>query len=90
MSNVLFALAGFLCFAAGAWGLILIIPIIYHWGGFIVVIVALIFTPATLLIVPWFNAIAHGDWFLVILNYGTPIVCGVLLLLANQLEKSQR
>lgn len=90
MSNVLFALAGLLCFAAGAWGLILIIPIIYHWGGIIVVIFALIFTPATLLIVPWANAIADGDWFLVILDYGTPMVCGVLLLLANQIEKSQR
>jgi hypothetical protein len=89
VDRALFALAGFLYFASGVWGLILIVPVIYHWGGVIVVILAIIFVPATLLIVPWFNAIAHGDWFLVILNYGTPIVCGVLILLANQLEKSR-
>ena len=86
MSTALRVLAGLLYAGAGVWGLILIVPVIYHWGGIILVIATILFAPIALLIIPWFNAIAHGDWFLVILNYATPIICGVLFVLAARLE----
>ena len=90
MSTGLRVLAALLYAGAGIWGLVLIVPVIYHGGGIIGVIVTIMFAPVALLIVPWFNAIAHGDWFLVILNYATPIICGVLFLLAERLEPRRR
>ena len=89
MSNAL-SIAGALVYGlAGIWGLIIILPIIYGWGGLLLTIVSFSIFPATLLIVPWYEALWHGQWFLVALNYGAPIITGSLIYLGNSVKRDK-
>lgn len=62
----------------GLWGLFLCLSIVYHVGGIILTAVALILAPVVLYLAPFYAGFWQGDWFPLILIYGTGVVaCGL-------------
>ena len=63
----------------------LVIPLIYSYMGLIGTFASLLLFPATLLIAPWFDALANGHWLLVEINYGGIFLSGIIATLAKSL-----
>jgi len=60
-------MVAFLCSLYGMW---LSIDLIFDKFGFIAAAISIAFFPATLMVVPWYEAIANSNWMILQLVYG--------------------
>jgi len=65
-------------FVAGLWGFFISLGIVVDNLGFIGGAIAFMFAPVTLAFAPWYEAIAHSNWFPVLLVYGGGIAGSIL------------
>ena len=71
---------GILVFAVtGLWGFFLCLAIINEAAGFWGIVVSLFLAPVTFVAAPLWAGFTHGNWFLLLLNYGGGM-CGALLI----------
>lgn len=67
IAGVLSVLVGsFLCLGA-----------VVDYFGIVVTVIGVFLLPATLAIVPWYDAVAYGNWLPLILVYGGGFVAGI-------------
>ena len=65
-------------FLGGLWGLFLCLGIVNAKAGFIGLVVAFFVLPVTLYVAPFYSGFADGDWFPLMVIYGSSIV-GIVL-----------
>jgi len=68
------------------WGLWVCLSLVDGVGGTVLVIISLIIAPFILYLAPWYAVIAHGDWFPILLVYGSTFLAGGLFLIGNALD----
>ena len=77
--GALFKVPAFILYIVGGiWGLIICLGIVSSKFGFIGVLVAFFLLPITVYLAPWYAGFAQGNWFPVMLIYGTGIGAAVL------------
>ncbi|SRR5260370_11126980 len=77
--------AGIIYAIGGIWGLIVCLGIIADKFGTIGAVIAFFLAPIALYLAPWYAGFANGNWFPVLLIYGTSIGAAVLYPLDQQL-----
>jgi len=82
-----FKIPGMLIFwITGLWGFILCLGVVANQLGFIGTVFAFMLFPVTLLVAPWYEALANSNWFLVLLIYGGGIVSVTLLAIGSAID----
>jgi hypothetical protein len=75
----IFKIPAFIIYAiAGIWGFFICFGIVVDHTGFIGGVIAFGLAPVALAFAPWYEAIANGNWFPLILIYGGGIGASVL------------
>jgi len=74
-------------FVGGIWGLIICLGIVSEHLGTIGVIVGMLIFPAVLYLAPWYAGFADGNWFPVMLIYGTTIAYVILHTIGSLIDK---
>jgi hypothetical protein len=72
---------------AGLWGFFVSLGIVIDAVGFIGGVIAFALFPVTLAFAPWYAALAHGNWFPLILVYGGGIIASVLYAVGAAIDK---
>lgn len=78
MGSIFKVPAGILYVVGGIWGLIVSIGIITSKFGALGGFVAFFLLPFTLYLAPWYVGFVEGNWFPVLLVYGTTIGSAIL------------
>ncbi len=89
MGRLLQLIGGALWVFGGLWALGLCIGIVYDALGTIGAIAALFVLPATLGIAPWYEGFAHGNWFPLLLTYGSGIGGTILMSVGSVMGKDK-
>jgi hypothetical protein len=79
--------AMFIYFVGGLWGLAVSLGIVYHGLGLIGTILGLLVFPLVLYLAPWYAGFAQGNWFPVVLVYGSGIVAMILFVIGSAFDK---
>lgn len=74
-------------FVAGIWGLFICLGVVVKELGFIGGVIGFMFFPVTLYFAPWYEAISKGNWFPVILIYGSTFVAAILAGIGAMIDK---
>ncbi|MFZ5862071.1 MAG: hypothetical protein ACOYXR_04395 [Nitrospirota bacterium] len=72
---------------AGLWGFFISLDIAIDNLGFLGGIISFFLWPVTLAFAPWYEALAHGNWFPCLLVYGSGIAGGVLHAIGAAIDK---
>lgn len=78
MQGVLKAVAVVVYFVVGLWGFVVCLAIVVENFSFVGGIIAFSIFPVTLIFAPWYEALANGNWFPVLLVYGGGTVATIL------------
>jgi hypothetical protein len=82
-----FKICGMLIFwIAGIVGFILCLGVVANNLGFIGTVIAFMLFPVTILVAPWYEALANSNWFLVLLIYGGGIVSAIFGAIGSALD----
>jgi len=76
-------------FAGGLWGLVICLGIVSAKLGIIGLIVGLFIFPAVLYLAPWYAGFADGNWFPVMLIYGTTIASWILFAIGSAIDSER-
>jgi hypothetical protein len=79
--------AGIIYVVGGLWGLFICLGIITDALGFIGGAIAFFLLPFTLYFAPWYAAIAKGNWFPLLLVYGSGIAAAILYAIGAAIDK---
>ena len=71
---------------AGLLGTLISLGIIFEKLGFIAGLITIFLAPVALAFVPWYEALANGNWFLVILVYGGGIFGTILMTMGSAID----
>ena len=71
---------------AGVWGFFISLKIVFANLGFIGGAIAFMLAPFTLTVAPWYEAIAHSNWFPVMLVYGGGLCATVLYVVGSAID----
>lgn len=71
----------------GVWGLLVCLGILSTQFGVVGGVVAFFLFPITVYIAPWYAAIAHGNWFPLLLIYGSGLGAAVLMAIGNAIGR---
>jgi len=77
---------GIVCVVAGLWGLFISMGIVTDHLGFIGGTISFFLFPVTLAFAPWYEAIAHSNWFPVLLVYGGGIGSTILFAIGSAID----
>ena len=84
----LFKIPGYIVYGVGGlWGFLTCLSIVFNTLGFIGGVLALMFLPFTLAIAPWYAIIKEGNWFPLILVYGSGLVGTILLAIGYAIDR---
>ncbi len=72
---------------AGLWGFFVSLGIVTDALGFIGGVIAFALFPVALAFAPWYAALAHENWFPLLLVYGGGIVASVLYAIGAAIDK---
>jgi hypothetical protein len=87
--GAIFKVPGAIIYAVGGlWGLIVCLGIISDKFGTIGGIIAFFLFPFALYLAPWYAAFANGNWFPVLLVYGTSIVAAILFSIGSAIDRN--
>ena len=70
----------------GLWGLAICFDIVRSVFGAVVAFLSLIFLPVLMGLAPLYALLSDGDWFPLILNYGSLAVGGGLLAIGSKID----
>ena len=70
----------------GLWGFILDLAVVRHVAGLWGVVGGVVLFPLTYVVVPWYAAIAWGNWFPLLIGYGGVLAGGILLWIAFRIS----
>jgi hypothetical protein len=79
--------AGIIYLVGGLWGLIVCLGIVSDKFGAIGGVVAFFLFPVALYFAPWYAAFANGNWFPVLLVYGTSIGAAILFSIGSAIDR---
>ena len=83
----IFKVPAFAVYGIGAlWGLWICVSLVYQLGGILLAAITLVLAPGLLYLAPWYAALFKGDWFPVILIYGTTILSCVLYFIGEVID----
>ena len=71
---------------AGLWGFFLCLGIVVQNLGFIGGAIAFVLFPVTLAFAPWYEALAHSNWFPLLLVYGGGIGASILYGIGSSID----
>ena len=71
----------------GIWGLIICLGIVSSKFGVVGAVIAFFLLPITVYLAPWYAGIAQGNWFPVILVYGTGIGAMILHAIGSAIDR---
>ena len=85
--GIIFKIPAFIIFfLAGLWGFFITLGIVVDNLGFIGGAIAFMLAPVTLAFAPWYEALAHSNWFPVILVYGGGIGAWILYFIGASID----
>jgi hypothetical protein len=76
-----------LYFVGGLWGLFVCLGIVADTLGFIGAVVALFLLPFTLYLAPWYAGFADGNWFPLLLVYGSGVGAMILIGVGSAIDR---
>lgn len=78
--GIIFKIPAFIIYGiSGLWGFFICLEIVVDNLGFIGGLIAFMLAPVTLTFAPWYEAIAHENWFPLMLIYGGGISATILI-----------
>jgi len=85
--GIIFRIPGTLTYVlCGIWGALLCIGIVADHFGSLVAGLALLIAPATLVLVPFYEGFANGNWYLLLLVYGGGITAALLNIIGGKID----
>ena len=88
ISLTLKAIAVILCIVCGLYGLFLTFQIVVVKLGIIGGVIAItFFAPATIIFIPWYEALANSNWYMIILVYGGAVGGTIIFMLGMLIKK---
>lgn len=83
--GLLFTIPGIaIILVGGLWGLAICFDIVRDVFGPVVAFLSLVFLPALVGLAPLYALLANGDWFPLILNYGSLGIGGSLIAIGSK------
>lgn len=79
--------AGIVFVVGGIWGFFICVGIVVDALGLIGGAVAFLLLPITLYFAPWYVAIAKGNWFPLLLIYGSSIAAAALYAIGGAIDR---
>jgi len=79
--------AGIIYIVGGIWGFFICLGIISDALGFIGSLLAFFLLPITVYLAPWYAAFAQGNWFPLMLVYGSGIAAMVLYAIGSAIDR---
>jgi len=89
IGGVLSFLSIFSYFIFGVWGFLLNISLVSETMGLLGVIVGVTFFPVVLIAMPWYAAVALGNWLLLEVTYGGFIIAGIFCWVADRISSNK-
>lgn len=89
MGWVLVAPGILLYVVCGFWGLVICFGIVKGALGTFWALVSLFFFPFLLGLAPWYEGLANGDWFPLVLVYGGGILASILITVGGGMNGRQ-
>ena len=85
--GTLFKAPGILIYVMGGlWGLVLTMQIVYSALGGVATFLSLFVFPAVLYLAPWYAGLAHGDWFPLLVTYGSGVAAWILFVVGAAID----
>lgn len=79
--------AGIIYVVGGIWGFVVCLGIIADALGFIGAVIAFFLLPITIYLAPFYAGLAQGNWFPLMLVYGSGIAAMVLYVIGSVIDR---